>query len=343
MNKLIVTNNQITKYNEQKEEFYALFEVNNRQFALKSQNVLEIIKLIELEYPNKMPSCFLGLMEYSENPVGVLDLRDILKMPRVKYDINSKIIVYRSDDTTISFICDKVLDIKKLNKEKISLIPYQQGEFFEGLYINKAENIYILNPKGIVDYIENNPEVFEYKTNPEEFLPLTQETNDILKNRKNFLKKTTQSLEKQTPLYDMGVSFKINDIKYYINMASVKEFFKVNNSKFIKLPSVPNYIFGLINIKGEYITVLDIRKFYGDFSTEIKEKSTIIIINSEDFKLGILADEILESMNINFEEIIQNKIQKQEELPTMEFVKNNEIYQVLNVDQLLEDERLTLC
>ena len=48
-------------------------------------------------------------------------------------------------------------------------------------------------------------------------------------------------------------------------------------------------------------------------------------------------------MNINFEEIIQNKIQKQEELPTMEFVKNNEIYQVLNVDQLLEDERLTLC
>ena len=93
MNKLIVTNNQITKYNEQKEEFYALFEVNNRQFALKSQNVLEIIKLIELEYPNKMPSCFLGLMEYSENPVGVLDLRDILKMPRVKYDINSKIIV----------------------------------------------------------------------------------------------------------------------------------------------------------------------------------------------------------------------------------------------------------
>ena len=88
---------------------------------------------------------------------------------------------------------------------------------------------------------------------------------------------------------------------------------------------------------------LYIRKFYGDFSTEIKEKSTIIIINSEDFKLGILADEILESMNINFEEIIQNKIQKQEELPTMEFVKNNEIYQVLNVDQLLEDERLTLC
>ena len=121
------------------------------------------------------------------------------------------------------------------------------------------------------------------------------------------------------------------------------ENFKVNNSKFIKLPSVPDYIFGLINIKGEYITVLDIRKFYGDSSTEIKEKSTIIIINSEDFKLGILADEILESMNINFEEIIQNKIQKQEELPTMEFVKNNEIYQVLNVDQLLEDERLTLC
>jgi purine-binding chemotaxis protein CheW len=109
------------------------------------------------------------------------------------------------------------------------------------------------------------------------------------------------------------------------------------------LPCVPDFITGLVNIKGEFITILDIRKFYDDITTTIKEKSTIIIINSDEFKIGILADEILESMNINFNEIIQNKLQKQDEDKLNEFVKNEEIYQVLDIEKLLQDKRLTVC
>ena len=125
-------------------------------------------------------------------------------------------------------------------------------------------------------------------------------------------------------------------------MAGIKEFYKVNNSKIIKIPATPDYIFGLINIKGEYITTIDIRRFFGSSKTEIKEKSTIIILNSEEFKIGILADEICENLNINFEEIIQNKIQKQEDEKMFKFVKNNEIYQVIDVEKLLQDEKLTI-
>ena len=141
-------------------------------------------------------------------------------------------------------------------------------------------------------------------------------------------------------LYDKGVSFIINDAKYYINMASVKEFYKVNNAKFIKVPNTKDFIIGLINIKGEYITVIDIRRFFYNSKTTIKEKSTIIILNSSEFKIGILTDEICESLDINFEEIIQNKLQKQDEDKMVEFVKDNEIYQVLEIDKLLNDERL---
>ena len=126
-------------------------------------------------------------------------------------------------------------------------------------------------------------------------------------------------------------------------MASVKEFYKVNNSKFIKIPNTPEYIFGLINIKGDYITVIDIRRFFNTSKTEIKEKSTIIILNSAEYKVGILADEICESMNVNFEEILQNRLNSQEENKMLEFVKDGEIYQVLDVEKLFQDERLTIC
>ena len=105
---------------------------------------------------------------------------------------------------------------------------------------------------------------------------------------------------------------------------------------------MPAYIKGLINIKGDYTTVLDIRKFFNTSATKIKEKSTIIILNSNEFKIGILADEICENMNIDFEEILQNRLQKDDN-KMLEFVKDGEIYQVLDVEKLFQDERLTIA
>ena len=140
----------------------------------------------------------------------------------------------------------------------------------------------------------------------------------------------------------MGVSFAIDNIKYYINMASVKEFHKINGSKFIKVPNTPSYICGLIGIKGDYITVLDVRNFFNNSKTILKEKSTLIILNSSEYKIGILADEICESMNVNFDEIIQNRLQK-EDGKMMEFVKDGEIYQVLDTEKLFQDERLAIA
>ncbi len=345
-NKIIAANQNFIQSTEFKnnDEYYTLVEINKKIFAIKTKNVLEIVKILELDYPNKMPSCILGIVEYDETPVGVIDLREVFKNERIVYDLSAKIIIIKTEKTIVSIICDKVLDIKKLNKEKIHLLPYQQQtDFYEGLYINEDENVYILNIENVVSYIEKNPNLFEGNNFTGNYIVDDDNSKKILAERKNFLSKVTEDTQVSSPLYDRGVSFIINKIKYYINMASVKEFYKVNNSKFIKIPNTPEYIFGLINIKGDYITVIDIRRFFNTSKTEIKEKSTIIILNSTEYKVGILADEICESMNVNFEEILQNRLNSQEENKMLEFVKDGEIYQVLDVEKLFQDERLTIC
>ena len=65
-------------------------------------------------------------------------------------------------------------------------------------------------------------------------------------------------------------------------------------------------------------------------------------MNSDEYKLGILADEICESMDVDFDEIVQNRLQK-DETKMMEFVRENEIYQVLDIEKLFKDERLTIA
>ncbi len=336
--------NKLIQQNEELKD-YTIFELGNKKYALDTKKVLEILKFMELDYPNKMPSYILGLIQFEQTPVGVIDLREVFKTERTVYDLSSRIIVVQIDEgSNIAIICDKVLDITKLSTLKMSKIPYQgENEIYESIYIDNDDNIYILNIENIVNYINKNAEKYNYSEPPVNYYVNDEKSLSILKERKKFIKQINREIQISKPLYDMGVSFIINDIKYYINMASVKEFYKVNNAKFIKLPSVPEYIFGLINIKGEYITVIDIRKLFDSSNTMIKEKSTIIIINSKEYKLGILADEICESMNINYEEIVQNKLQKQDENLKLEFVKDGEIYQIIDIEELLKDDRLTVC
>jgi len=325
-------------------ENYTLIEVNSRKYAIKTADVLEIIKIVELDYSHQMPSYILGIINFEKTSLGVIDLREIFKKERITYDLSAKIIVIKTKYSYSAIICDRVYDITKLSYDKIQTVPYQQeAEFFDGLYSNDGENVYILNIDNILQYAKNNADKYINQDNKVSHIVDDEQSKEILKTRKEFLVKITAEANNQTTLYDSGVSFSINNVKYYINMASVKEFYKANNSKFIKIPNTKDYIFGLTNIKGDYITVLDLRRFFHKEKTEIKEKSTIIIINSKEYKLGILADEICESMDISFDEIIQNRLQKQDENKVMEFVKDNEIYQVLDIEKLLQDERLTIA
>lgn len=321
---------------------YTLIQVEDKNYAIKTANVIEIVKMVELDHPDGMLSCVLGIIKYKNEPISVMDLREVFKKDRIIYDLNSKIVIIQVDNVVTAIACDKVSDIKKFDKNKITKIPYQQdNDFYEGIYSGNESNFYIINPQGILSYIAGNPE--KYRNDDDKFFVVNDENSKkILKERKEALIAINNELPSNISLYDSGVSFLINGIKYYINMASVKEFYKVKKSKFIKVPCTKDFIFGLINIKGEYITVVDIRKLYNNSSTSIKEKSTIIIINSDEFKIGILADEICESINIDFDEIVQNKLLKPEDNKMPEFVKNDELYQVLDIEQLLKDERLKI-
>ena len=324
-------------------ENYTLIEIGERKYAIETKDVLEIVKVMQLEYPYKMPSYILGTIEFEKKPVGVIDLREVFKNERIVYDLSSRIIVLKAENSFVSIICDKICDIKKINKDNLQVVPYQmETNFFDGMYNEEKENIYVININNIINYLNENQQQFIDDVEPFKYLVNDETSREVLRERRAFLTNIVDELAINTALYDRGVSFCVNNVKYYINMASVKEFYKVNNLKFIKVPNTQDYIYGLVNIKGEYITVLDIRRFYNYPKTEIKEKSTIIILNSDEYKLGILADEICESMDVDFDEIVQNRLQK-DETKMMEFVRENEIYQVLDIEKLFKDERLTIA
>jgi purine-binding chemotaxis protein CheW len=78
---------------------------------------------------------------------------------------------------------------------------------------------------------------------------------------------------------------------YAIETASIREVYPL--TELTPLPCTPNYIFGIINIRGQILTIIDMKKFFDLPEKGITNLNRVIVVQGEEMELGILADEIL--------------------------------------------------
>ena len=54
-----------SNYIEQKKNTHLYFQIGDNKYAINSDNVLEIMKLPALDYPQKLPNNIVGLLKYN--------------------------------------------------------------------------------------------------------------------------------------------------------------------------------------------------------------------------------------------------------------------------------------
>jgi len=83
---------------------------------------------------------------------------------------------------------------------------------------------------------------------------------------------------------------------YAIETAFIREVYPL--TELTPLPCTPDYILGIINIRGQIITIIDMKKFFDLPEKGITNLNRVIVVREEDMALGILADEIIGIRNI---------------------------------------------
>ena len=87
--------------------------------------------------------------------------------------------------------------------------------------------------------------------------------------------------------------FSLSDKRYALPLSKVKEVIRM--STITPLPKVPAFYKGLINIRGQIISVIDLRLKLGFEKTTINPKMTgIIISHVGDILVGSIVDEVIE-------------------------------------------------
>ena len=69
------------------------------------------------------------------------------------------------------------------------------------------------------------------------------------------------------------------------------------------MPGAPAYVLGIINLRGNVVTVIDTRQRFGLYNAEITDNSRIVIIEADKQVVGILVDSVAEVVYLRQSEI----------------------------------------
>ncbi len=97
------------------------------------------------------------------------------------------------------------------------------------------------------------------------------------------------------------VTFRLQDETYGINVMQVQEVLRV--AEIAPVPGAPHYVLGIINLRGNVVTVIDTRTRFGLQQGEITDLSRIVVIESESQVVGILVDSVAEVVDLHLSEI----------------------------------------
>lgn len=98
------------------------------------------------------------------------------------------------------------------------------------------------------------------------------------------------------------VTFQLEYETYGINVMQVQEVLPM--TEIAPVPGSPPYVLGIINLRGNVVTVIDTRMRFGLAGREADDSSRIVVIEADDGQVaGILVDGVAEVVEIKPNEI----------------------------------------
>ena len=112
------------------------------------------------------------------------------------------------------------------------------------------------------------------------------------------------SLSAKTEIHSDTVelaSFFVGEALCGMDILKVQEINKL--IEMTRVPQAPEYVLGILNLRGEIVTIIDLGKKLGLKSTELSEKTRNIIVNSNGEHIGLMVEQISDVVQAKFEKI----------------------------------------
>ena len=301
---------------------YLIFRINSSLYGVEAFCVQEIFSL-----PNLTP-----IAEASDDIVGVVNLRgDILPVAdlnlrfgyeQLDYSLTDTIIVLEWQEFRIGIIVNQVLEVHNISLQEMTTELFYKQElngrasyFLAGIGKVDANIIMLLNHESLLCYSQNFAPLVSKKNRENgefsdkllkkqlEFCPqATPEEKAILRERAENLRQATQKEDFAglIPLAVVG----LNGEYFGLDLGIVREFTDIR--QVTPVPCSPPHIVGNMNLRGEILTLVDIRTVLNMPILEIENSTNIkvMIIKIDDLIAGVTVGEVFDVMYLQPSQIL---------------------------------------
>ena len=92
------------------------------------------------------------------------------------------------------------------------------------------------------------------------------------------------------------VVFRLGKESYGIEVTTVQEIFALQ--KITRVPNAPEYVEGVINLRGKVVAIIDLRRRFGFEVTDTTKESRIVVVEYEGEDVGMIVDAVYEVTSV---------------------------------------------
>jgi purine-binding chemotaxis protein CheW len=275
---------------------YLICESASVRYAIAVDNVEGVYWLPQLSPIDAAPLWFVGSVNWHGEIIHVLDLGLRFKHPARNYDHLTQLIVVSTPEMRYGIVVDAVTHLIEVLetcvlKRKMT-IPKDFNtlllEMIEGEIKHDGEIYQLLNLQHVLTF-EVGQQALETYT---QFHPIVSEQS-ISNNGKEISTRMSQfsiPIEHDQNENKLGfVLVLVGGIQYAIDVQYIAEM--THLKQFSALPCCPDYLMGVMNIRGEILSVIDMTALLN--IQHVEKKIDLVIISVESLKMALAVQKIL--------------------------------------------------
>lgn len=168
--------------------------------------------------------------------------------------------------------------------------------------------------------------------------PDRKKVEEILKERAKALARVPSEKENMSGI--PVLVFELADESYAICTKCIRQILRTE--EITPLPHTPAFIPGVINVRGEIMSLIDFRNIFDLPERESEGATPVILVSNKTMQFGIVADKILNVVHVDPDEMLQA-------MPTLAGVRERYLQGiaqnglvVLDCEKILNDEHLMI-
>lgn len=291
---------------------YLIFSLHGLHYCVDALLVQEIFHLPELTPIAEAPDDIVGILNLHSKILPVMHLALRLGYQPQECRLSDSVIVLEWEGLQIGIIVDLVHEVKNLNPKAIveeilyGRVKEVKLQFIAGVAKVDTDIIMLLSPEKLL-HLENqfreSHRSFKRLSTLSSFYAVwcpnaTPEARAIFRERAVHLRQSTDSdFTRLIPLAVIG----LNGEYFGLDLEVVREFINIHNVT--PIPCCPAHVVGNMNLRGEIVTLVDVRSALNMPLSAASTTSKAIVVHVDDLVAGLPVDEVFDVIYLRPSEV----------------------------------------